>query len=202
MLKERMSRKGQEGVTLTTLLLIILGVVVVVVIILGFTGAFGFIFDKVNILPGQDLQAVVTSCEIAGANKLVADYCLTFKEVEINGQKQYVNCDDSRVKAGMKEDSVKLTCDDTENAVTNAKVNLCLSGKIKAVDYGKSLINGDMSCSILMGVADTASCSNNINNGYKLEQKPACSSGEFDVTNFLANKPSGDNKACCIIKVA
>lgn len=144
MLKE-MNKRGQEGVSLTTLLLIILGVVVIVVIILGFTGAFGFIFGKVDILPGQDLQAVVTSCAIAGSNGLVADYCLTFKEIEINGEKQYVNCEADSVQTGMSNeqkvaDKVK-TCAQAESEPKYYCEQLKISQKNR-YDPKKITVNG------------------------------------------------------------
>ncbi len=87
-----MNKRGQEGVTLTTLLLIILGIVVVVIIIIGATQGFDFFFGKIGQLPGQSLQAAVSACEIAGETGLKADYCSQFRKVEINGEEQYVTC--------------------------------------------------------------------------------------------------------------
>jgi hypothetical protein len=94
-MKERglFNNRGQEGLTLTTLLLIILGIVVVVVVIIGFTTGFDFIFGNIERLPGQSLQAAITSCEIAGENDLKADYCVDLKEVEIDGKEQWVTCE-------------------------------------------------------------------------------------------------------------
>jgi hypothetical protein len=89
--KRGMNRKAQEGMTLTTLLAIIVGVVVVVVIILFVTGFFDKLNRGANQLP-SDLQAAVTACEMAGENNLKADYCSTFRQVTINGEKQYQTC--------------------------------------------------------------------------------------------------------------
>lgn len=135
MFKEGMNKKAQEGVTIGTLLLIVLGVVVLVVIILGATGGFNYIFGKVNLIPGQDLQAVVTSCEIAAQNGLKADYCSTFKQVTIDGTKQYVNCEDSRVSNNIDVDITKITCE------PGAIVSFCNSN-VKSTDWTKTLVNG------------------------------------------------------------
>ena len=144
--ERRMNRKGQEGVTLTTLLLIILGIVIVVVIILGATGAFNFIFGKVNILPGQDLQAVVESCKIAASQGLIADYCLEFKKVEIDGVTEYLNCQDSRVQNSFGtdvEDKVKSCHTTKSNEVdVNATTKKCVD-LIETRGYdGKDKVNG------------------------------------------------------------
>ncbi len=203
MLKERMSRKGQEGVSLTTLLLIILGVVVIVVIILGFTGAFSFIFNKVSILPGQDLQAVATSCEIAGQNNLIADYCNTYKEAEIDGVKQYVNCEDPRVQAGMKAEvksQISVVCG-TDAEKGNSLDSFCASGKIKGADFGKTLINGK-TCATIMNLVEGTDCTANTSagNGYVLAIKPSCGSGEADITGFTKTPVMGTViSRCCVV---
>ena len=93
-MQKGMDKKGQEGVTLTTLLLIVLGAVVVVIVILGFTKGFDFIFGNVGNLPGQQLEVVVQSCQVAAGNELSTDYCTQLKKVELNGQEQYVTCNE------------------------------------------------------------------------------------------------------------
>ncbi len=149
MSKEGMNRKGQEGLTLTTLLLIVLGIVVVVIIILGFTGGFDFIFGKVKLLPGQDLQAVVTSCQLAAQNGLTADYCLTFKEITIDGVTEFLNCQDARVQSSMdKSIENKVTgCPSGQNSTVVTKCVELVSNK----NYdGKNKING-----VLIGQNDS-----------------------------------------------
>lgn len=88
-----MNKKGQEGVTLTTLLLIILGAVVVVVVILGATGFFDKVFEGTGQIP-DSLQVVVTGCQEKATLgiDLRTDYCTTLREVEIDGKAQYVTC--------------------------------------------------------------------------------------------------------------
>ncbi len=134
------NKRGQEGITIGTLLLIVLGLVVVVTIIIGATSGFGFIFDKFKLAPGQDLQAVAKSCEIAAQNNLKADYCYTFKEVELDGKSQYVNCEDSRVIASMVEQVDKsFTCDDVDEK--SAIENYCMNN-VAEKDWEKILVNG------------------------------------------------------------
>ena len=110
MAEKRRNRKGQEGMSITTLLALVLGVVVVVIIILGFTGSFDFIFGKVKLLPGQALQTVVKSCETSVELNLNVDYC-SFKKIKIVSKNEYLNCMDSRVQSAMKADLVgKINC--------------------------------------------------------------------------------------------
>ncbi len=111
-IKREMGRKGQEGMSLGTLLLVILGVVILVVLIVGFTKGFDFIFEKFNLLPGQSLQTVVESCNIAGELKLSADYCSEFKQIKVDGKTEYLNCEDSRVQQNMKQElRGEIKCD-------------------------------------------------------------------------------------------
>lgn len=125
MFERGLNKRGQEGVTLTTLLLIVLGVIVVVVIVLGATGILGDIFDIGSKRPGQNLEVVVQSCGIAADAKLVADYCYTFKELEDDA---FVSCDYGSVKELLVQQGkqAEFTCDSTSVSFGNAVKNLCL----------------------------------------------------------------------------
>ncbi|PIN89124.1 hypothetical protein COU60_04640 [Candidatus Pacearchaeota archaeon CG10_big_fil_rev_8_21_14_0_10_34_76] len=112
MFEKGLNNKGQEGLTLTTLLLIVLGIVVVVVIIIGATKGFGFIFGKVDSLPGQSLQTAIESCNIAGKNDLRADYCLDIKKIEMDGVEQYVTCGYLGDKA-LLDETISPVCGET-----------------------------------------------------------------------------------------
>jgi len=117
-----MNKKGQEGLTLTTLLLIVLGVVVVVIIILGVTGVLGDIFSKKDTLPGN-LEAATQSCKIAAQASLISSYCYEFKKLS---DEEYANCEDSRIQNSLRQqnvDSSDLGCDGV--LVTQAKVGVC-----------------------------------------------------------------------------
>ena len=140
--KKRMNKRGQpEGMGLGTVLAIIAGVVVLVILIIGFTKGFDFIFGKWDILPGQDLETVVKSCEFSAQQGFKADHCSTFKEVAIDGKKQFVNCEDERVKANM---DINI-----ENKVgacgliggNNPVKNYC-TNNVKGTDLDKTLVNG------------------------------------------------------------
>ena len=139
MLKERMNKKGQEGVTLTTLLLIVLGIVVVVIIIIGATSGFDFIFGKVKLLPGQSLETAVKSCEVAGSSNLKADYCREFKEIEVDGVTQYVTCTSGVIQNLMEGD--KKLAGGCGNVAQNAEKEFCLTDKIKESKWDVTLVN-------------------------------------------------------------
>ena len=80
--------KGQQF-SIATLLAIVVGVAVVVIVILGFTGTFDFIFEKKDVLPGQQLQAIVESCKVAAGSSLTIDYCGDIKK---ESDDRYVTC--------------------------------------------------------------------------------------------------------------
>jgi hypothetical protein len=120
------NKRGQEGITLTTILLLILGVVVVVLVILFATGFFDKLGDATNNLPGS-LQAAVSACEIAGSSELTADYCSTFRKVEINGIEQYQTCDSAAIRA-YTADNKEMACG---TSVTTGDMNAyCASQKL------------------------------------------------------------------------
>jgi len=91
-----LNKRGQpEGIGLGTLLAIVLGGLAVILLIIGFTSGFGFIFGKIKVLPGQSFDAVILSCEgsLSIGASARAGYCNNFKEVEINGEEQFVTCE-------------------------------------------------------------------------------------------------------------
>ena len=131
-----MNKRGQEGISITTLLLLVLGIVVIVVLIIGVTGGFDFIFGKIKLLPGQSLQTVAESCNAASELKLKIDYCSEFKKIKVDGKTEYVNCQDSRVQAGMKDElKSKVECGGKDSEGTTSAQVQCdklisdLSGK-------------------------------------------------------------------------
>ncbi len=113
--QKRMSRKAQE-LSITTLVLIVLGVVILVLLILGFTQGWDWIISKFSILPGQSLETVAQSCNIAAQGGLAIDFC-SFKKVKVDGRTEYVNCEDSRIEAGLSQDidfsEMRSRCVDT-----------------------------------------------------------------------------------------
>src|SRR3989344_1166022 len=135
-----LNRKGQEGLTLTTLLLIVLGVVVVVVLIIGFTKGFGFIFDKFDAAPGSQLQTIAKACEIAGEQSLVLDYCARLNKVKSG---EYVTCTYPSVMAGFDPKvTIDVDCKNTKDALVAACKELKPTSKniikIDGKPYGRS----------------------------------------------------------------
>lgn len=129
----------QEGIGLGFLLVLIIGAVVVVLLILGFTGGLNFIFDKFKIAPGQNLEAVVQSCKIAAEAGLKADFCATFKKVNLNGKTEYINCQDERVTAALTGvDLPVVTC-----ASENSDIRM-QCGRLTAKEYPTVLVNGKL----------------------------------------------------------
>ena len=85
-----LNKKGQ-GLPTSTLVLMIIAAVVLVFVIIGFTTGWGYIFDKIGLLP-NDLTAAAQACEqYAGNDALKLSSC-EFRELTIDGKKGYYNC--------------------------------------------------------------------------------------------------------------
>ena len=75
---KRGDKKGQELST-NVIILIVLGVVVLVVLILGFTVGWGKIAPW---LSSENVDSIVTQCEVACSTNSVYDYCSAKKELK------------------------------------------------------------------------------------------------------------------------
>ena len=102
---------GKRGVELAigTIVIIILGLVVLVILIIGFTQGTDFFFGKFKFLPGQELEAVAQSCKIAANGNLKIDFC-SFKEVEVDGEDEFVNCEDNRITSSLEGIGDDIDC--------------------------------------------------------------------------------------------
>lgn len=131
------NKKGQEGVTLTTILLMILGIVVVVLVILFATGFFDKVDNAAN-AAGSKLDVAAKACELVGSQNLKADYCLAYREIEVNGESIYVNCEYSEIQKLVDKTALgSITC---AEAVPDAKAycaNEKLSGSQMIAPNGK-----------------------------------------------------------------
>lgn len=90
-MKKMVNKKGQQFST-TTLLVIIIGVIALIVVIVGFSQGWSFIFDKLGFLPDDLNSASVACASYAGNPSLALSYC-QYRELTIDGKKQWVNCD-------------------------------------------------------------------------------------------------------------
>ena len=98
------NKRGQE-LSVATLILIVLGIILLVLLVLGFSIGWDNLFRKIGIFQGSDISSVVTACNVAVSSNSQASYC-EFKKVEIDGEDQYINCEDGRVSGQLKS---KLT---------------------------------------------------------------------------------------------
>ena len=191
----RGNKKGQEGVTLTTMLLLILGLVVVVLVIIGFTMGWDTVFGKFKFLPGQDLETVKQACGVSASSGLSVDYC-SFKSVTVSGVKEEVNCEDTRLK----DDNVKpLSCAADVALLECAKLSskdfdaLRLNGKL-CVEYGaKKKTCVDQKVNLVGGLVNTG------------VWKAACEVNETDFISSVQDTKT-DNlnglKECCVVNDA
>jgi hypothetical protein len=135
------NKRGQEGVTLTTILLMILGIVVVVLVILFATGFFDKVSEGTDKLPSS-LQVAVSACELAARSELNTDYCLAFREVEMpSGVTEYHTCNDLKQYTS---DLAELNCE--VSATEQDAAAYCAQNKLKKdVKVGSTLCSGTYS---------------------------------------------------------
>jgi hypothetical protein len=114
-----MVNKKAQDLSIGTLILIVLGIIVLVLLILGFSMGWGNLWDKINIFGGgSSIGDVSTSCNLAvsNGNAGLYDYCQNFRKVKVNGQTEYVNCQDNRLQL-----TGSLNCGDTDYAKEQCK---------------------------------------------------------------------------------
>jgi len=86
-----MNKRAQEGLSSGTLILLVIAVLVLVVVVLGFMKGWGYIFDKIGLLP-NDLDAAIAACTTySGSDSFKASYC-ELREYRFDGEKQYASC--------------------------------------------------------------------------------------------------------------
>jgi len=140
MKKMVIDKKGQsEGTGLGTILALIVGVVAVIIIIIGLTQGWGFIFDKLGFLPDDLNSAAVACANYAGEESLALSYC-QYRELTIDGKKQWVNCNyiHTRVMAVLGTNKVDFNTQTCEN-----EDNYCARVLQEKDDYdGKDFVDG------------------------------------------------------------
>lgn len=125
-------KRGQD-LTIGTLVLIALGVVVLVLLVLGFWKGWDFVFGFFDLAGDTDLDAVVQRCAVAAQAGLTSNYC-SFVKISYQGQTEYVNCVDGRIKAGLadKASSITTTCDTEKTAFcTGSTLSVSQKTKVK-----------------------------------------------------------------------
>lgn len=135
-----MNKKAQ-GLSSETIILLIIAVVVLAIVILGFTKGWSWVFSIFGMLPG-DLEKAKQACDFAGTNNLETTYCNEFKEVNIAGKSQYLNCDGLEKYASF----TFLDGNCNPNMVSDLSKQLCINEKLK----NETLVN-EVSCETLTG---------------------------------------------------
>ncbi|MEK6858695.1 MAG: hypothetical protein AABX53_02145 [Nanoarchaeota archaeon] len=77
-----LSKRGQE-MSISTLVLIVLAIIVLVLVVIGFTGGWSNLWDRISNLGGgkENVQLVVQACGIACSSDSQYDYCSRLREV-------------------------------------------------------------------------------------------------------------------------
>lgn len=121
-MEKRLNKKGQD-LSIGTLILIVLGIVVLVLLILGFTIGWDNLWDRINIFGGgAAIGDVIVNCRTTSDS---FTYCNTFHKVDVDGNTEYVSCEDTRVEQGLEK---TIDCPNTgENTPAWRIYNKCVS---------------------------------------------------------------------------
>lgn len=178
-----LGKRGQEGVTVTTLVVIVVGIIVAVLLIVGASGGFKYVFEKFRIAPGQSLEAKTQACIIAAKNTLRADYCDEFQKVTISGEAQYANCEHPTVENNVQTEVTPLPCigRTKDEAVKNQCATLIRGGKADA----KTQVNARLCTSAVECARDL--------NGVASDK---CNAGETIYRKGFKESLQGD--VCCV----
>jgi len=140
-MKKVMSKRGQsEGMGLGTILALIVGGVAVVLIIIGFSMGADKVFSLLGFAPDDLNSAAIACSSYAGEPSLALSYC-QYRELTIDNQKQWVNCNHIYVKAETSLGTGKAgyniqTCEVDEK-------EYCEILKAKTGYDGKDYVNGN-----------------------------------------------------------
>ena len=204
------SRRGAIG--LPFLLTMVLGVVVLILAILFFSGFFDDVENVTSGLP-QELEFVAQGC-IASANAgLRTSYCKEYKDVELLGRDQWINCQyddlEDAIKEASNNDGFRIpNCGDKKENNLDFCIDLLKSEKFK----DGILVNGE-DCGGLSEIKSSVTCEeleSSISDhevrvvGTSKSDDLECESYEIDITDLVEEFSDDDvektnpGKACCL----
>ena len=146
-----MEKRGQ-GLSVNAIILIVLGIVVLAALIFGFTAGFGGLKDK--IIPSNNVQTIVSSCQTACATQSAYDFCTVKRELNAEGDDKDlkdVTCNYlAQKQTGYGIDACSsISC---ENMVLSAEETDCGGNEGKTIQYldadKRTLISKDCPSSI------------------------------------------------------
>lgn len=162
-------------------IVLVMAIIVLVVVALSVTGAFGKISDLFG--KAKDIEIMAQSCGVYASQNLETSYCNTFDEVEINGKKQYANCEYLEEHAEF-EGEGSIECGDMTSTIRF----FCKNKELKKDEKINAL-----TCGSFMD-----ECSNLVKDS-KGVWKPNCEEGQTDMTYFATDKSTDPNeKYCCV----
>ncbi len=197
-LKRGYNKKAQEGgASGFTIVGWIILAILLVIIVLALSGFFNPLLQKLNLLPGSGLAALVTACNGYVQIGSQTDYC-NFRETAVNGVNEYVNCQDSRVQQDMdQQNRGAYAC--TQDAIRTECIALFKQGISNPVVSGQypdvacanplsTLGITPITCVQDLGGTISANGGCPVNAADSTETKP--------ITNY--NNDAEKGKVCCI----
>tara|TARA_Y100000034_G_C6750237_1_gene333414 strand:- start:11 stop:661 length:651 start_codon:yes stop_codon:yes gene_type:complete len=203
-----LSKKGATGVSIGFLIMILFAVVFVVLAILWISGFFDTIGGATTGLPG-DLEFVSQGCITSANAGLRTSFCKEYKEVELLGRDQWINCqyDDLQdaIDEAAKEEGFKVPdCGGEGENNLDFCFDLLKSENLK----DGTLVNGE---DCFSDIDSNEECDAQNMPGYtpytifENDEEDECASGEFDITNLVEefssdSNPDADNGVVCCLK--
>lgn len=155
-MEKRLNKRGQD-LSIGTLILIVLGIIVLVLLILGFTIGWNNLWDRVTGLGGGSITIddVVNSCTTLVATGAQNTYCNRFNKVKINGEDDYISCNDGRVSNRLDnpidcDSSIQYERDFCERELTNKDFTKVKVNGQACASHG-AIKNGQKTCADLDG---------------------------------------------------
>ena len=79
------SDKKAQNITVTTIIIIVLALIVLVVLVLGFTGSWSQLWERITgVFGGPNVASVVQACQVSCTTESTYDYCTRMRTVRFD----------------------------------------------------------------------------------------------------------------------
>jgi hypothetical protein len=201
----KINKRGQD-LSIGTLILIVLGVIVLVLLILGFSIGWSNLWEKINIFGGgSSIGDVATACSLAATSNNKFDYCENFRKIKVDGNTEYVNCQDPRINL-----DTEIPCSDKDYALEKCEkfATESVAGKsdpqerLKACSELDTKVNNNL-CSSRLATANFCAtlssdktCKGNAVKCNTITNAQDCSTQKLCIWNGQTNTCSGTTTTC------
>ena len=190
-----MNKRGQEGgASASTIVGWVILAILLVIIVLALSGFFNPLLDKLNLLPGSGVAALVKACDSYVQVSSKTDYC-NFREVAVNDEKQYVNC-----AAKVVQDDMEAANRGAFTCASDAERNQCVALLRQAIR--NPIVVGALRVDCY-NAAPVIDCKNDLNGDPSINGNCPVSTGAASNTKPITiNSRNDATSICCIAPTA